>query len=180
MTFVIVAGVLYLMIDGQAVPAEASLWTAFDPLFQRYAKQYGLDWKMLKAIAMNESGLSPAGWIEGSVARGLANPADVAGSKSSDGKSWGLMQVILPTAKDFDSSATAEKLNNPEYAVRIAAQFIAWLTLQFPSSEARYTEWIVKSYNQGRGNTAKERRGEIAGYAGVYWDRYLRNYAKIS
>ncbi|MBX2986487.1 MAG: transglycosylase SLT domain-containing protein [Bdellovibrionaceae bacterium] len=182
MTFAIVAGLLYLISkDGAAVKATGSnIFTAFDALFQKYAKQNGLDWKMLKAIAMNESGLGvAANGLEASVARGLANPNDVEGSKSSDGKSWGLMQVTVTTAKDFDSSATPQKLNDPEYSIRIAAEFIAWLTKQFPTSEPRYTEWVVKSYNQGRGNSAKERRGEIAGYAGVYWDRYLRNYAKI-
>lgn len=183
MTFAIIAGVLYLISrpGGAAVKADtANLFTAFDGLFAKYAKQYGLDWKMLKAIAMNEAGLGVvAGGIEKSVAIGLANPGDVEGSKSSDGKSWGLMQMTVPTARDYDPSATPQKLNDPEYSIRLAAQFVAWLTLQFPSSDPRYIEWVVKSYNQGRGNTAKERRGEIAGYAGVYWERYLRNYAKL-
>lgn len=181
MTFAIVAGVLYLVSSQGTVKAnQENIFTVFDPLFAKWAKGYGLDHKMLKAICMNESGLGVvSGGIEKSVARGLANPKDIEGSKSSDGKSWGIMQVTIPTAQDYDSGATPEKLNNPEYSIKIAAQYIAWLTLQFPSSEPRYTEWIVKSYNQGRGNTAKERRGEIAGYAGDYWLRYQRHYAKL-
>lgn len=180
-SFAIVAGVLYLVSNGASIKADSSnIFRVFDPLFQKWAKNYGLDWKMLKAICMNESGLGVvASGLEKSVARGLVNPKDVEGSKSSDGKSWGLMQVTIPTAKDYDSKATPEKLNDPEYSIKIAAQYVAWLTLQFPKSEPRYTEWIVKSYNQGRGNSAKERRGEIAGYAEIYWDRYQRNYARL-
>lgn len=162
-------------VDG--VPVD--LFTQFDSLFKKYASQYALDWKLLKAIAMNESGLGvhPNG-MEPSVARGIQNPADVEGSKSSDGKSWGLMQMTLPTARDYDPTATSEKLNNPEYSIRLSAQFVAWLTVQFKTETTRKMEWIVKSYNQGRGNTAKEMRGGT-GYAGPYWERFQRNYNRL-
>jgi membrane-bound lytic murein transglycosylase MltF len=172
--FFIIGGALYMANKVSKTVAKVNNAT-FDQAFKKYAAQYGLDWKMLKAICMNESSLGAAK----SVAEGLRNPSNIKGSTSSDGKSWGIMQLTIPTARDFDSNATEEKLNNPEYSVKLASQFIAWITQQFPSSDTRYTEWVVKSYNQGRGNTAKERRGEIAGYAGEYWERYKRNYALI-
>lgn len=181
-TFAIIGGVLYIMSQGSGaqIANEKNLFTAFDELFKKYGAQYGVDWKVLKAIAMNESGLGVvAGGIEKSVARGLVNPSDIEGSKSYDGKSWGLMQFTIPTARDFEPGATPQKLNNPEYSIRLAAQFVQWLMKRFPTSEPRYWEWVIKSYNQGAGHTAKERRGEIAGYTGGYWDRYLRNLAKL-
>lgn len=172
MIFLTVAGVLFLMNvkDGQK--------TAFnlDALFKKYAAQYGLDWLMLKAICANESSLG----THPSVVIGLNYPYDIEASKSSDGKSWGIMQVTIPTAQDFDKTASALKLNDPEYSVRIAAQFIAWLSLRYKTTDPRRNEWIVKSYNQGAGNTAKEINGKISGYAGEYWTRYQRNYKKYA
>lgn len=148
---------------------------SYDDLFKKYAAKYGLDWQMLKAIAIVESslGLAP------SVKRGLANVNDVEGSKSMDGKSWGLMQVTLTTASDYDPLVTPQKLNNPDYSVEIASRYIKTLENIFPRDDIRYREWVIKSYNQGQGNTARERRGEISGYASGYWSKYLSAYKKV-
>ena len=150
-------------------------WTRFDALFQKYGSKHGVEWKYLKAIALNESDNGR----EKSVARGLATPTDVQGSKSSDGKSWGLMQVTLTTARGLDPQATEVKLNNPEYSIDLAARYLAQLQRTFPMIETRWLEWTIKSYNQGPGNTAKERRGEIKGYAQAYWDRFQRNLERV-
>lgn len=157
------------------VVAASDSFTKWDSLFQMYGRLYGVEWTMLKAIAMNESSLGDAP----SVAQGLAAPSDVDGSKSDDGKSWGLMQLTLPTAGDYDPAVTPQRLNNPEYSVEIAAHFISDLLGMFTPSDPRYTEWVVKSYNQGAGNTKKEIAGKIDGYADEYWDRYQRNRAII-
>lgn len=149
-------------------------WVRFDSLFKKYGTKYSVPWTWLKAIALNESSLGS----NKSVARGLATPTDVEGSKSSDGKSWGLMQVTLTTARDLDPSATEVKLNNPEYSIDLAAKFLSRLQSQFPKVDSRYREWVIKSYNQGPGNTKKE----IAtgkGYAQEYWERFTRNLTKV-
>jgi len=143
----------------------------FDSFFRKYGGISGIPFYVLKAICMNESSLGEAA----SVKRGIATPSDVEGSKSSDGKSWGIMQMTLPTAGDYDALVTPEKLNNPEYSVMLAARFLKDLYKQWPASLPRREEWIVKSYNQGAGNTRKESRGEISGYAQVYWERFVRN-----
>lgn len=145
--------------------AGSDAFTRWDPLFQKYGAAYGVPWPMLKAIAMNESSLGTAP----SVARGLAAPNDIEGSKSSDGKSWGLMQLTLPTARDY-MDVTQADLNNPDLSVELAAMFLSDLQRQFDSEE-----YVVKSYNQGAGNSRKELRGQVAGYAGEYWARYERN-----
>lgn len=155
---------------------ESDNWTRFDALFKKYGAVNNVDWLVLKAIAMNESSL---GSVK-SVALGLVNPSDIEGSKSQDGLSWGLMQVTVTTAKDLDPSATAQKLNDPEYSVRLAAQYLGRLQKRFNMLETRWLEWVVKSYNQGPGNTDKERKGLIDGYANEYWARFERNYERAS
>lgn len=150
----------------------------YDDLFKKYAKIYGLDWKMLKAIAIIESDQGR----EASVKRGLENPSDVEGSKSSDGLSWGLMQVTIVTARDYDSTATPQKLNNPEYSIKIASQHLARLKKIFNPSDARFNEWVVKSYNQGQGNTLKEMKSSNSNSyqaAKNYWLKYINAYSSI-
>lgn len=150
-------------------------FSRFDSLFKKYGEQYGVDPLILKAICLNESNLGR----EKSVAEGLKNPNNIEGSKSSDGLSWGLMQVTLTTARDFDLSATPQKLNNPDYSVMLAARLMKQNMAKFAIVDNRWLEWVVKSYNQGAGNTNKERRGEIRGYAQAYWERFQRNLQRV-
>lgn len=157
------------------VGAVTGAWERFDDLFIKYAQIYGLDPNWLKAFALNESDLGR----DKSVAAGLDNPDDVAGSTSSDGKSWGLMQVTLSTGRDYDPDVTPQKLNDPNYSVDLAAHLISDLMRAFPPDQhPRNLEWMVKSYNQGRGNTNKEIAGLIGGYAGDYWTRWQSNYQR--
>lgn len=149
-------------------------WTKFDSLFRSSAEKYGVPFEWLKAIALNESSLGTAK----SVALGMQNPNDVAGSKSSDGKSWGLMQVTLSTAKGLDKNATEVKLNSPAYSIDLAAKYLKQLSTQFSRLDTRYVEWTIKSYNQGPGNTKKEQATGI-GYADEYWARFQRNLEKV-
>ena len=155
---------------------ESDEFTKWDALFKKYGLLNGVDWTMMKAIAMNESSLGQYP----TVARGLASPDDVEGSKSQDGLSWGIMQMTVTTAKDYDNLATAQKLNHADYSVRLASLFLSSLLRTWKDAGERKIEWIVKSYNQGAGNTRKESRGEIDGYAEVYWERYQRNRKLIT
>lgn len=149
--------------------------TNYDNLFKYNAEKYGLDWLLLKRIAIIESNLGRAK----SVAHGLRYPNDIESSKSSDGKSWGLMQVTLTTAQWLDPNATVAKLNNPEYSVDLAARYLKYLFNYFPKSDARLVEWVVKSYNQGQGNSAKERDGSGQGYAHGYWAKYQKLTSEV-
>jgi hypothetical protein len=174
--------------ESDATSGATVLWfTRFDNLLKTYAKSEGVrdviyngvtipGWMILKSIALNESDLGRAK----SVARGMLVPSDIEGSKSSDGKSWGLMQVTIKTAKsELDPNATEEKLNNPEYSIRLGAKYVAKLQKSFSTLELRYLEWVVKSYNQGPGNTLKEKSGQVSGYAKEYWERFLRNLERV-
>ena len=157
-----------------AVQAQDN-WTKFDKWFKQYGAQYGVDWQWLKAIAMNESSLGTAK----SVARGFENPYDIEGSKSYDGLSWGLMQVTIKTARGLDPVANEVKLNDPEYSISLAAKYFGQLQKMFPLTDPRYVEWVVKSYNQGPGNSKKERAGTSNGFAQEYWERFQRNLERV-
>lgn len=158
-----------------AVEPLTTAWTRFDDLFHTYGDKYGVDWTWLKAFCLNESDLGRVA----SVSRGLDSPGDVDGSKSSDGKSWGLMQVTVTTAKGIDPQASAEKLNDPDYSVDLGAHYISQLMGMFPKNDPQYVEWVIKSYNQGPGNTKHEAAGIIDGYAETYWERWQRNLTRV-
>lgn len=158
----------------------SALNTQFDELFKKYSPQLKvLTWRDLKSIAYIEStiGLNPR------VARGLLNPTDIEGSKSYDGKSWGLMQVTLTTGMDYDSTVTAVKLNNPDYSVWIAVQHLKRLESIFNKSDPRFKEWVIKSYNQGQGNTLKEmKQSDPTKYvaASQYWKKFSDAYKGVA
>jgi membrane-bound lytic murein transglycosylase MltF len=163
-------------------------WTSYDALFRDYAVRYcGMigsepGWMVLKAVALNESSLGE----NSRVARGLAVPTDIEGSKSYDGLSWGLMQVTLRTARDMDPTATEAKLNNAEYSIRLAAQYFGRLKKMFKESDPRFLEYVVRSYNSGPGNLQKISRGERPAMSAEniahneeYWARFKRNLARV-
>lgn len=126
-------------------------WGKYDSLFRDASLRYGVPFKYLKGIAMIESSL------------GL-DPRVKSGGVSSDGKSWGLMQFTLPTAQDFDSGATPQKLNNDVYSVDLAGQFLKSLMKQFPNDERK----VIMSYNQGAGNTRAGKQ-----YAAAYYTKFV-------
>ncbi len=141
-------------------------WTKWDEFFQRYASSTGVTFEMLKAICMNESSLgrNPA------VAHGLLNPTDISGSASEDKKSWGLMQLTMPTACDYDPECSPEKLNDPIYSVKIASLFLNALWVSFGNEED-----VVRAYNAGGG--AVRRNPKIAQ---EYWARYQAHRGLIA
>lgn len=156
-------------------PQSNPNWNRFDGLFHRYGERYAVSWRTLKAICMNESTLG----THPRVARGLDDPEDVDGSKSEDGKSWGIMQVRLTTAQWLDPHATQVRLNNPEYSVQLAARYLAILKGMFLYEGDRAFEYSIKAYNQGPGNTKKEVAGTIKGYAHDYWAKFQKHMAEI-
>lgn len=148
-------------VGGGSVALGTTPWNRYDGNFKFYAMQYSLDWRWLKAIAIIESSLGR----DERVAWGIKNPKDIEKSKSSDGKSWGLMQLTLQTARDFEPNTTIEDLNNPDTSVRLAAKFLAWIRDNNLNWDDRK---IIMSYNQGVGNTKKGKT-----YAQGYWEKFV-------
>lgn len=126
-----------------AIAANRSEFDKYDSLFQKYGAIYQVPWRWLKAICIVESDLGR----DKRVKIGLQNPFDYEGSKSSDGLSWGIMQVTLKTAKALaGESVSIADLNNPEVSVKLAAQLMRENINRF-GIEAR--ESIVRAYNGG-------------------------------
>lgn len=143
-------GFFALLVFGvsKVVGSNEKLTRQYDALFLKYASKYGLDAKMLKAIALNESTLGKNKGYE------------------PIGGTTGLMQIKLSTARDFFKNLTATQLENDEIQIETASAFLASLKKQFVGDERK----IVMSYNQGAGNT---RAGKE--YAKPYWEKYLKH-----
>jgi hypothetical protein len=181
MIYLFLAGIAFVVFNKkdkieETIDEHLDSWTLYDDLFKKYGQLNSIAWQYLKAICLNESNLGK----EKSVARGLLNPSDVENSKSSDGKSWGLMQVTIPTGKEFDPTCSPEKLNNAEYSIKLGAKILKNKQSYFLASDPRQLEWTVKSYNQGQGNSKKEKAGQIEGYAEEYWQRFKRNLERVN
>ena len=175
---------LYNYFNSQNANSQNPEWTRFDALFEKYALKYQVPSSWLKAIALNESDLGRAK----SVAVGIKNPENIEGSKSSDGKSWGLMQVTLATARALDPSATQAKLNNPEYSIDLGARVVRDnmnSVAKFVSkADPRYVEFVIKSYNQGPTHSRNEFFGKPSNpswqdHVQKYWAKFLRNFELV-
>lgn len=157
------------MVRRRGLP-EGEAWTKYDALFQSYGTRYGVPWRWLKALALNESTLG----THPKVALGLKEPTNKA-SISEDGLSWGLMQLRTTTASQFEPNTTYIQLNNAENSIRLAAKFFAWIMKQFDSKDPKFTQNVVMSYNQGVAGTKK-------GYTGAlpYWTKFQNSLAIVN
>lgn len=147
-----IGGLLFLKSD--------SKWhSRYDALFIKYASKYGLDWKMLKAIAIKESTLGD-------------NPRVKAGQVSTDGLTYGLMQMKFSTAKYYLPNISEMNFRtNYDQQIEAAALFFADLKKKFNGDLKK----MVISYNQGETNTMKGKD-----YTGDYYPKYLQFYKEIA
>lgn len=116
-------------------------FTQWDTLFKKYADQFGVPWRWLKAICMNESSLGQ----DESVQAGMRQPGSEDGW-SFDGLSRGLMQVTLKTGKALQPGVTAADLDNPDTSVRLAAMLLKQLIDRFGIDDR---ESVIRAYNGG-------------------------------
>lgn len=132
--------------DEVTVTVENDAFTRWDPLFRKYSGMYDCPWRWLKAICWIESDLGR----DPSVVRGMEAPADADGSKSSDGLSWGLMQLTIDTAnrRRVRPGTTVADLNNPEISVECAAKYLHELGTYYFAWDR---EGCVRAYNGGIG-----------------------------
>jgi hypothetical protein len=110
-----------------------------DDLFKKWGAVYGVEWRLLKAIAITESRLNP----------------DAVNSR--DKESIGLMQVLChPDGEggcsnrlnvDGWSGATRKKLFDPHFNIRIGTQILAWniRTYGMPKAVAVYNRWAERT-----------------------------------
>lgn len=160
---------LGIMLFKEASAVMGDSFFEYDEYFKRYGRLYKVPWRLIKAIAMNESDLGRAK----SVALGILEPSNVSGSASYDGLSWGIMQTTLSTARMMEGMLVTEKyLNDPENSIRIGVKYLKWLRDRNGGDE----EKTVRGYNGGPGYL-KTRLGPSMTL--VYWGRYLKNKALI-
>ena len=147
---------------GSVVSDNVTPWNRYDSLIQKYVAGTSVPFDWVKAIMIIESDLGRAP----SVARGILNPTNVDASKSSDGKSWGLMQLTLPTARMFEPLITEVGLNDPEISIRLGVKYLKWLI----SKKGLDQEYIARSYNGGLGwpNSSTGRN-----MTAVYYSKFL-------
>lgn len=138
---------------------DSSKWSdKYDSLFIKYANKFGLDWKMLKAIAIKESTLGE-------------DPRVKNNELSRDGLTYGLMQIKYTTAKYYLPNLTLDELRyKPEKQIEAAAAFLGDLKKKFNGDFKK----IVISYNQGETNTAKGRD-----FTGDYYPKVLKFYGEV-
>lgn len=140
----------------------------YDAIFKKYSKIYRVPWRWIKAVAWNESSIGMAS----SVVKGLNNPNDIEGSKSFDGKSWGIMQVTLTTAREMRPGTTVQDLNNPDISISLGAQYLGKMYAKFGGDR----EKTIRAYNGGPG-FEKTVLGRTS--TPIYYAKFLSHLNKI-
>lgn len=129
-------------IGGRIQAVRANMNTDIDFIFQKYGDQFGLDWKLLKAVATQESGLNP----------NAVNPRD---------PSVGLMQILCrgyPSTVTCQNKfnirgwppETGEQLKDPDYNVYLGAQILKWNidTYGLRKGIAVYNNWNARDQTE--------------------------------
>jgi soluble lytic murein transglycosylase len=110
---------------------EATYPRAFSPLIEDIASHEGIPPSFVRAIAREESSFDP--------------------EAESWAKAYGLVQLIMPTAKRFANEvgekATPRTLKKPEVNLRIGARYMAWLWERLGENPAL----VPSAYNAGEG-----------------------------
>lgn len=110
----------------------------FDDLFKKWGLRHGVEWTLLKALAIVESSLNP----------NAVNPSD---------PSHGIMQIFCdavcqtcPCRNKLNvagwENATPERLFDPDFNIMIGAQIIKWNidTYGFKRGIATYNAWSAR------------------------------------
>jgi len=108
----------------------------YDDLFIKYAPSSGMDWKLLAAIAYNESAFNP--------------------NATSHMGAMGLMQLMPSTARQYGAANPYD----PEQSVRASAKLIANLIAHYASvpDPSERINFMVAAYNAGPGHVDDARR----------------------
>lgn len=172
----VAVAILFISKNVKAGVVTMGINNSFDDLFKKYGALTGIDWRILKRISWIESRVG----TYKSVKRGLENPKDIKGSVSQDGLSWGIMQMTLSTAKDYDKYATEEKLNNAEYSIDLASRHLKFLKMRYFPSNVRD---LIMSYNHGQGNQLrfiqKEKDGSLKESEFLAGRDYYKKYQSV-
>lgn len=112
----------------------------YERLIEKYSRYYDVDKYLIYSIIKQES---------------LFNHKII-----SYASAYGLMQLILPTARMFEPDVNEEQLLEPETNIKIGIQYIKFLKNKYGNN----TNAIIAGYNGGPGNV----------------DKWLKRYGKIT
>ena len=121
------------------------------PLAQKYGSKYGVSPALILAHIKQESSFNPNAYRN--------EPA-------INDASMGLMQMLVRTAKSFDSGATLDKLRNPEYSIDLGTQYISQNLRKWPKLQD-----AIAAYNAG-----VPRLDEEGYYVNSKGDRMVQKY----
>lgn len=129
----------------------------FDPLFRKYAKDIGWDWRMLASLAYTESNFD-------------STAISWAGAK-------GLMQLMPATARAM--GVPPGKEHNPEESIKAAIKYITATDRSFSmiSDKKERLNFILASYNAGIGHIYDAMAlAEKYGKNKLVWKDNVENY----
>jgi soluble lytic murein transglycosylase len=135
----------------------------YQEIVTKYSKKYGVEEELIYSIIKQES------LFEKSVI--------------SSASAYGLMQIVLPTARMFDRDISVEELLEPDTNIKIGTQYLKWISDRVNGNISQ----IAASYNAGIGNVVKwekEKNGDLViekiPYTETrgYVEKVLNNYYK--
>jgi soluble lytic murein transglycosylase-like protein len=135
---VVVATPLAAETRGEAAPQPAEAIpppSTFRDLFQEVGDAYGIDWRLLAALAFHESRLNPA-------------------AVGRDGD-MGLMQILPRTWGEFAPPVAASDPFDPRSNVEVAASYLLYLQDYLDRLGHGEIYWVLAAYNWGPDNVRK-------------------------
>jgi len=106
-----------------------SEYSPYDEIFAKYAAKHGLDWRLVRAVAFQESGFQPA--VEGHAG------------------AYGLMQVTPEAAREVGENA----FESPERNISAGVRYLDRLAKMFPNARGRdRIALTLAAYNLGPGH----------------------------
>jgi soluble lytic murein transglycosylase-like protein len=136
----------------------------FLPLVTQAAAKYSIPVALLLGHIKQESGFKPNARLD---------------EKTSEGKvwdtSWGMMQLLVGTAKTLDANTTVEKLLDPVYNIDLGAKYISQNLVRYKGN----IQDAIAAYNAG--SARKDAQGRYINSKGVpnvqkYVDKVYQNY----
>ena len=131
------------------------------PIIQSMGAQYNVDPALILAHIKQESGFNPTAY--------RAEP-------EINDASYGIMQILLSTAKTIDSSSTVQKLYDSTFNISVGTRYIAGNMARYPND----IESTIAAYNAGSAYiNANVDYTNSKGDTSVqdYVDNVMKNYA---
>ncbi len=125
------------MLLAAALVASPAPGIDLDALFQKHGAAHGVDWRLLKAVALVESHLNPR-------------------AENPDGLSAGIMQIYCAPSRTGGCAnrfniaawppATRAQLYEPDYNIGLGAEILAWNIRRYGLHRgiAAYNQWSAR------------------------------------